>query len=128
MQKKLMKEVDYSDGSSRWRIACDCHSPDHDVQLWFEPEEDLGIINLNLDMEVGFYPQYSSGWRNWIEDKQRRIAHAAKVLFTGYATMRGDVILDEDGIKAMQAALAQGMAHVKACKAKHRAKVAKPWS
>jgi hypothetical protein len=37
-------------------------------------------------------------------------------LFTGYHTATGDVILDEDGIKAMQEALKKGLAHAKASK------------
>jgi len=108
-----MKLDQFSDGSSSWRVACDCKDPDHDVHLWFEPEEMVPVVNLNLTMEVGFYRSYHGDWRDRLDNYAKRIKHAAKVLFTGYATMQGDVILDEAGMQAMQAALKQGLAHAK---------------
>ena len=110
MIKKLMKVDEYSDGTTGWRIACDCHDPNHDCRLWFERDLDFNTVSLSLSMEMGFYPSYE----NFIGSMWRRIKHAAKVLFTGYATVQGDMILDEDGIKAMQAALKEGLAHAKA--------------
>ena len=57
-----------------------------------------------LSMEVGIYKNY-----NLLENLWKRITIAAKVLFTGYHTATGEVILDEDGIKALQFALEQGL-------------------
>ena len=62
-----------------------------------------------LSMEVGIYKNY-----NLLENLWKRITIAAKVLFTGYHTATGEVILDEDGIKALQFALEQGLARAKA--------------
>ena len=113
MQNKLMKIKEYSDGSSSWRVACDCHDPNHDCQLWFErsveDEPRIQDISLMLSMEVGIYKNY-----NLLENLWKRITIAAKVLFTGYHTATGEVILDEDGIKALQLALEQGLARAKA--------------
>ena len=113
MQNKLMKIKEYSDGSSSWRVACDCHDPNHDCQLWFErsleDEPRIQDISLMLSMEVGIYKNY-----NLLENLWKRITIAAKVLFTGYHTATGEVILDEDGIKALQFALEQGLARAKA--------------
>ena len=113
MQNKLMKIKEYSDGSSSWRVACDCHDPNHDCQLWFErsveDEPRIQDISLMLSMEVGIYKNY-----NLLEDLWKRITIAAKVLFTGYHTATGEVILDEDGIKALQFALEQGLSRAKA--------------
>ena len=111
MTKKLMELESYSNGDSYWRVACDCTEPDHDAKLWFEKDDDFGHIILNLSMEVGIYPRY-----NFLENLWQRITVAAKVFFTGYHTATGDVILDEDGIKAMQEALKKGLAHAKASK------------
>ena len=103
-----MKIKEYSDGSSSWRVACDCHDPNHDCQLWFErsveDEPRIQDISLMLSMEVGIYKNY-----NLLENLWKRITIAAKVLFTGYHTATGEVILDEDGIKALQFALEQGL-------------------
>ena len=108
-----MKIKEYSDGSSSWRVACDCHDPNHDCQLWFErsveDEPRIQDISLMLSMEVGIYKNY-----NLLENLWRRISIAAKVLFTGYHTATGEVILDEDGIKALQFALEQGLSRAKA--------------
>ena len=113
MQNKLMKIKEYEDGSSSWRVACDCHDPNHDCQLWFErsveDEPRIQDISLMLSMEVGIYKNY-----NLLENLWRRISIAAKVLFTGYHTATGEVILDEDGIKALQFALEQGLSRAKA--------------
>ena len=112
MQNKLMKIKEYEDGSSSWRVACDCHDPNHDCQLWFErsveDEPRIQDISLMLSMEVGIYKNY-----NLLENLWKRITIAAKVLFTGYHTATGEVILDEDGIKALQFALKQGLAGAK---------------
>ena len=110
MIKKLMAVDSYSDGASTWRVACDCQDPDHDVNLYFEPEPDFDQVNLHLEMEIGFRSRYNM---TWLGDKWARIKHAAKVLSTGYVTMRGDVVLDKDGIIAMRTALDKAMAHVK---------------
>ena len=113
MQNKLMKIKEYEDGSSSWRVACDCHDPNHDCQLWFErsveDEPRIQDISLMLSMEVGIYKNY-----NLLENLWKRITIAAKVLFTGYHTATGEVILDEDGIKALQFALEQGLSRAKA--------------
>ena len=113
MQNKLMKIKEYDDGTSRWRIACDCGDPNHDCSLWFEPtiegEPSVKDISLMLSMEVGIYKNY-----NLLENLWKRITIATKVLFTGYHTATGEVILDEDGIKALQLALEQGLARAKA--------------
>lgn len=120
MQQKLMKVREWPDGDSSWRVACDCGDNNHDVNLWFEAmDEDHEDISLCLSMEVGIYDRY-----NLFENLWKRITIAAKVLFTGYHTATGEVVLDEAGIKAMQIALENGVAHqakVKAERDKQRA-------
>jgi hypothetical protein len=111
MQEKLMKLNDYSDGSGHWRIACDCGDSNHDCELWFEPHAQLESVGLNISMEVGIYPRY-----NWLENLWKRITIATKVLFTGYYTATGEVILDDKGIAAMQTALTEGLVHVEKSK------------
>lgn len=114
----------HEDGSSHWRVACDCMANEHDAELWIDAEKDWPMLDLTLTMEIGVYPQYREGIRAWFEDKLERIIHAAKVLFTGYATMRGEVILNEDGVKALQTALEEGVKFIKDDKARA---VAEKW-
>lgn len=123
MQNKVMKIKDYEDGDSFWRVACDCSSPEHDVSLWFDASStdiEYGSINLNLSMEIGIYDNYSYWADKWWYPLNRayrsvlwRIGVAAKVLFTGRYTMQGDVVLDLDGVKAMQFALEEGLKHAR---------------
>jgi len=111
MTKRLMEVNSYEDGDSMWRVSCNCGESDHDVSLWFEADRDIMSVTLNLSMQVGFYPKWDEGIGAWFDDKVERVKLAAKVLFTGYATMQGEVILDKDGVRAMQEALKKGLAH-----------------
>lgn len=129
METGLMKIKEYSDGTSFWRVACDCHEPNHDVKLWFDPDPDLEYLNLNLTMEVGFhsygYGIDDSKWEAFtrrVRSFNKRLRHAAKVLFTGYATVEGDVVLSEDGVKAMKTALDRGLEHFENVKKQRKKK------
>jgi hypothetical protein len=122
IQNKLMKINEYEDGDSYWRIACDCSSPEHDVNLWFNADIDdkqCGMINLNLGMEIGARDCIGYSWgkfeaiTRFFRVAKWRIATATKILFVGHYTMTGDVILDLDGIRAMQTALLEGTAHAR---------------
>lgn len=119
MQEKLMKVREWEDGDVLYRVACDCGDPNHDAQLWFETiDEDHTDVSLSLSIEVGFYPKHL----NWFESMARRISAAAQIIFKGYYTCTGDVILDEAGMKAMRTGLDKGLAHAKAAKARWDAK------
>ena len=123
MQNKVMRINDYSDGDSHWRVACDCSSAEHDVELWFDADSDdieYGTINLNLSMEVGAYDrvgyQFDKWWdpvRRFYEQIKWRFGVAATVIFKGRYTMMGNVVLDLEGIKGMQLALDEGVKHAK---------------
>lgn len=115
MQEKIMKVREWEDGDVLYRVACDCGDPNHDAHLWFEAiDEDHTDVSMSLSMEVGFYPKHDS----WFESMARRFRAAAKIIFTGYCTMSGDVILDEAGMKAMRTGLDKGLQHAKAAKAR----------
>jgi len=124
IQNKLMRIKEYKDGDSYWRVACDCSDTDHDVALWFDAssdEKEWGTINLNLSMEVGVRNSVGYDFKKWWDPIRRffkitwwRISLAARILFIGHYTMSGDVILDLEGIKAMQLALEEGIKHAKA--------------
>jgi hypothetical protein len=120
MQKKLMQVREWGDGSSCWRVACDCLDPDHDAELFFE-NDDEAMTTLHLSMHVGFYPRWTHTFGSWWHDKMRRVAHAARVLWSGHAQLQGTVLLDEEGIKALQLALSQAMDHAARVKSQQTA-------
>ena len=126
LPKKVMLINEYKDGTSFWRIPCDCSDPDHDVHLWFEVDDD-GIAALRITRELGFYAQewYSNDpWYerigHWKDRMWSRIKASMKILFKGYLTMDGEVCLTKDGIDGLQYALTEGKkAMIKAEEAFH---------
>ena len=113
-----MKFDEHEDGSSYWRVACDCSEPHHDAQLYFEPiDEDFDDVSLCLSMEIGFYSRYG-----WWESFKRRVHAASAILFNGYYTMTGEVVLKKDGMIAMKTALDKGVEHAEQCRANWEAK------
>lgn len=126
LPQKVMLVADYKDGTTFWRVPCDCSDPDHDVHLWFEVD-DHGSAALRITRELGFY---ASDWHsddNWHERIVRkfgrgwsRIKAATKILFKGYLTMDGEVCLTKEGIDGLQYALTEGSkAMIKAEEAFH---------
>lgn len=112
--EKVMLVKEYKDGTSFWRVPCDCSDPDHDVHLWFEVDDD-GIAALNITRELGYYENsfYSDDpWfkrlPRWFGRMWNRFKAANKILFKGYLTMNGEVCLDKDGIAGLQLALTEG--------------------
>ena len=99
--KKVMLEEEYNDGTTMWRIPCDCHEPAHDARLWFEVDE-TGLMSLRISTEVGFY---KTSWRRNI---WRRFKAAWLMLFVGYYTMEGEVILKKDAIEGLRHAINNG--------------------
>lgn len=124
LPKKVMLEAEYGEGTTMWRIPCDCHDPEHDARLWFELDED-GFPSLKISTEVGFYhfKRYEDDnlrerFRYWRERIWKRIVIVCKMLFTGYYTMEGEVILDKESIEAFQYALAEGKKYMAKAEAK----------
>ena len=122
--KKVMLVEEYKDGTSFWRVPCDCSDPAHDVHLWFEVDDD-GIAALRITRQLGYY---ANSWYNddpwfkrlprWVGRMWDRFKAANKILFKGYLTMEGEVCLTKDGIDGLQLALTEGKKHmVKAEKA-----------
>jgi hypothetical protein len=126
LPKKVMLIEEYKDGTSFWRVPCDCSDPDHDVHLWFEVDDD-GIAALRITRELGFYANEWHSDDNWHERIARkfgrgwsRIKAATKILFKGYLTMDGEVCLTKEGIEGLQYALTEGnKAMIKAEEAFH---------
>ena len=112
--KKVMLIEEYKDGTSFWRVPCDCSDPDHDAHLWFEVDED-GIAALRFTRQFGFFENswYSQDpWymrlADWRRRMWKRIKASMKILFKGYFTMDGELCLTKEGIDGLQYALTEG--------------------
>jgi len=84
--KNIMRTGDYGDAHA-FRVACDCHSNQHDLDVWIEvnPDTDCSDITLTFYKDI-YVPFWKSGYN--------RVLEAWRVLFTGHATRQGDFIMD----------------------------------
>ena len=107
-----MKLADYANGSSHWRVACDCSDSNHDVSMWFEPlDKDYEDVSLMVELEYGAHERWGNFFKRW----PWRISTALKILFTGHYTFTSEVILNKDGLDAMKLALENGLRHHADC-------------
>ena len=112
--KKVMLVEEYKDGTSFWRVPCDCSDPDHDAHLWFEVD-DAGLGALRITRQLGYYKNSWYDDAPWYERAQRwcgrmwdRFKAANKILFKGYITMDGELCLTKEGVDGLQYALTEG--------------------
>lgn len=110
MQKKVMLVDSFDNGSSYWRVACDCCDSDHDAVLWFEYDKDLDMMVLTVSTEIGFIdgPLLRHRWFYILKNLLKRIRVAAQILFLGHYRETGEVVLVRDGIEGMIHALSEG--------------------
>jgi hypothetical protein len=84
----IMATGDYPDARS-YRVACDCHHPDHDLDVWIEVEPDAEVRDVTLT----FYKKlYIPVW----EKRFNRFREAFRLLFTGTTEVQGTIILKRD--------------------------------
>lgn len=83
--KMIMKSGEWKDADA-YRIACDCHSRDHDLDVWIELEEDTDTNDVTLTFYKEMYtPFWSKGFN--------RVREALRVLFLGYSRHEGSIIM-----------------------------------
>jgi L-fucose mutarotase/ribose pyranase (RbsD/FucU family) len=86
--KMIMKTGEWSDADA-YRVACDCHSSDHDLDVWIEVETDKEVDEITLTLYKEMYtPVWESGFN--------RFREAFRILFTGSSRMAGTIILKRD--------------------------------
>ena len=72
-----------------YRVACDCHHNDHDLDVWIEVERDTEVQEITLT----FYKElYTPVWERGFN----RFREALRILFTGSSRMAGTIILKRD--------------------------------
>lgn len=105
IQKKVMLVDSYQDGSSYWRVACDCGAAEHDAVLWFEVATEWESASLMVSTEVSF-----NSFDGFFRSLKKRFKAAFQILFLGHFRETGEVILNKDGIDSMIFALNEGKA------------------
>jgi hypothetical protein len=74
------------DDARSFRVACDCHSNDHDVDVWIEVEPD----GETRDITVTFYRELDTPW--W-ESGFNRFREAWRILRHGRSRFSGSLIV-----------------------------------
>jgi|688.fasta_scaffold1640357_1 hypothetical protein len=80
----IMKTFDNED-SAAYRIACDCHTSDHDINMWVELDRDEYNINVSFYVE-----SYTPWWNQYFN----RFKVIWKLLTTGYFQREHHTILN----------------------------------
>ena len=73
-------------GADCYRVACECHHPEHDLDVWIEVESDAEVreVTLTLYKELST-PVWEQGFN--------RVREALRVLFTGSTRVAGTIIM-----------------------------------
>lgn len=84
----IMQTGDWSDADA-YRVACECHSSDHDLDVWIEVESDPEVREITVTFYKELYtPVWESGFN--------RFREAFRILFTGSSRMSGTIIMKSD--------------------------------
>ena len=84
----IMKTSEYDDAVS-FRVACDCHDNNHDVDVWIEVEKDDEVHEIT----VTFYRELDTPW--W-EKGFNRFQEAWNILVHGRSRFSGSIIMNPD--------------------------------
>lgn len=83
-----MKTGEWSDADC-YRVACDCHHPDHDLDVWIEVEPDAETRDITVTLYKELYtPVWERGFK--------RFREAARILFTGSTRVAGTIIMQRE--------------------------------
>ena len=81
----IMKTAEYQDAVS-FRVACDCHDNNHDVDVWIEVEKDDEVHEIT----VTFYRELDTPW--W-ETGFNRFREAWRILVHGRSRFSGSLVM-----------------------------------
>jgi len=83
--RNIMKTGEWQDADC-YRVACDCHHPDHDLDVWIEVECDKEVNEVTLT----FYKElYTPVWERGFN----RVKEAFRILFTGSSRVAGTIVM-----------------------------------
>ena len=83
--RNIMKTGEWGDADA-YRVACDCHHPDHDLDVWVEVETDREMPEITIT----FYKElHTPVW----EQGFNRFKEAFRILFTGSSRHAGTIIM-----------------------------------
>lgn len=87
-QRNIMKTGEWPDADC-YRVACDCHHPDHDLDVWVEVQPDAETRDITLT----FYKELATPvWKPGFN----RFREAFRILFTGTSRMSGTIIMQRE--------------------------------
>jgi hypothetical protein len=103
------------DDARSFRIGCECHDPDHDVDMWIEVDNDPEVQHINVGFYVeGTSPHWDQGWD--------RVRAAWQILTQGFHRSEHHLILDQQGAANFADALTNGVNALSKTKTKSKYK------
>lgn len=101
----IMKTGEWPDADS-YRVACDCHDPAHDLDVWIELESDSETQDVTLTFHKELYtPIWESGFN--------RFREALRILFGGTSRVSGSIILKKSVAENLLATMQQSIDRLK---------------
>jgi hypothetical protein len=86
--RNIMKTGEWGDAEA-YRVACDCHHPDHDLDVWIEVEDD----QETREVTITFHREmYTPVW----DQSFNRFREAFRILFFGHSRHAGSIIMRRD--------------------------------
>lgn len=86
--RNIMKTGEWGDADA-YRVACDCHHSDHDLDVWIEVETDTEIPEITVTLYKELHtPIWDRGFN--------RFREAFNVLFKGHSRFAGSIIMRRD--------------------------------
>lgn len=83
--RNIMKTGEWQDADC-YRVACDCHDSDHDLDVWIEVEQDQEAQDVTVTLYKELYsPVWGPGFN--------RFREALRLLFTGSTRVAGSIIM-----------------------------------
>jgi len=101
----IMTTASYADARA-FRVACDCHSNEHDVDVWIEVEPDADT----RDITVTFYRELDTPW--W-ESGFNRFREAWQILRHGRSRFSGSLIVGAETAQHLCDAIQSSIQHLK---------------
>ena len=88
-----------------YRISCECGSPECDMTLELEKDDNMIFLNLSKELHL------DTSWEArdyWFKEIWVRIKYALKILFIGRITVSESFIMKENQINGFIKALEEG--------------------
>lgn len=127
--KGIMTVTEFDD-YKMYHVACDCGDPDHVHSVVVESTDAGVVVTIgaevymcssteylkSIDYDQPVWARFTATTKVLLSEAWNRVATAAKILFSGYSTYKGDFILHPESAKNYVTALQQAIQDIESKK------------